>query len=105
MTSEKLMALIEKEKANLQKLRNRRDELDEKIKKSEAKLNEYEMMNNNKKFGAMASILTQSGLSMDDVLAALQSGDLVSLQEQMEAAQIKQENNAEKAAEMEVANA
>ncbi len=97
MTSEKLTALIEKERATLEKLKNRRAELDEKIKKSEAKLTEYEMMDNNKKFGAMASIVTQSGLSMDDVLAALQSGDLLSLQEQMEAQ--KQENHTEPEAE------
>ena len=105
MTSDKLSTLIEKEKATLQKLRNRRSELDDKIKKSEAKLHEYEMMDNNKKFGAMASIVTQSGISMDDVLAALQSGDLVSLQEQMEAAQTKKENQEEQAAGTEVTDA
>ena len=87
MKSDKLSELIKKEKENLQKLKSRRAGLDEKIKKSEAKLQEYEMMNNNQMFGAMSSIVKKSGLSMNDVLVALQSGDLVSLQEQMEAAQ------------------
>ena len=100
MTSEKLNALIEKEKKNLVKFKAKKAEYDEKVKKTEAKLQQYEMLQNNDKFNALTNIVQQSGLSMEDVFAALQSGNLLDLQEQMEAAQAAQkalleENNDE----------
>ena len=93
MTSEKLNAQIEKEKANLDKLLKQKEALDAKIKKSQTKLAEYEMLANNQKYGALSSIASKSGLSVDDLLAALQSGDLLALQERMEAAQTASEQS------------
>lgn len=87
MTSEKLQELIAKEKATLAKLYERKAEIESKIKKSESKLNDYEMMNNSQKFGMLSSVVSKNGLSVDDLLAALQSGDLLALQERMEEAQ------------------
>lgn len=87
MKSEKLTLLIEKEKSNLKNLKQKREELDEKIKQSETKLAEYEMMDNSQKYDALSNLVTQSGLSVDDLLLALQRGDLLALQEQMEGAQ------------------
>lgn len=84
MTSDKLRILIEKEKNRLERLKTKRAELDESIKQSEAKLNEYEMMDNSQKFGAISDVVSRSGLSVEDLLAALQKGDLLSLQEQIE---------------------
>ena len=87
MTSEKLTTLIEKEKNTLNKLYSQKEALDAKIKKSQTKLAEYEMLANNQKYGTLTSVASKSGLSVDDLLAALQSGDLLALQERMEAAQ------------------
>lgn len=91
MTNEKLNAQIEKEKSNLDKLLKQREALDAKIKKSQTKLAEYEMLSNSQKFGALSAVVNKSGLSVDDLLAALASGDLITLQERMEAAQAEQE--------------
>lgn len=90
MTSEKLNTLIDKEKSNLEKLMKQKENLDAKIKKSQTKLAEYEMLQNNQKYGALSSVAVKSGLSVDDLLAALQNGDLLALQERMEAAQAAQ---------------
>lgn len=85
MNNSKLTGLIEKEQENLEKLRKKKAELDEKIKKSEAKLQEYEMMNNSRKFDMLQGVVKGTGLSVDDIMLALQNGDFLSLQEQMEA--------------------
>ena len=86
MTNEKLAELIGKEQATLAKLYERKEELDAKIKKSETKLKELETMNNSQKFGALSSMVSKSGLTVDDLFAALQSGDFLALQERMEQA-------------------
>lgn len=95
MTTDKLNGLIAKEKAKLEKLVEKRNEIDEQIKQCEVKLNEYEMMANSQKYDALASVVKQSGLALEDVVAALKNGDLLGLQERMEAAQ-KAEIEAEK---------
>lgn len=87
MTSEKLTELINKERSNLKKLTEKKAEIDAKIKKSESKLQEYEMMSNSQQFGTLTSAISKSGLSVDDLLSALKNGDLLSLQEKMEASQ------------------
>lgn len=91
MTSDKLTALIAREKKNLEGYKKKRAEYDAKIKSSEAKLQQYEMMESSEKFNAVSAAVAQSGLSLDAVLAALQSGDLLALQEQMEAVQNEKE--------------
>jgi len=87
MTSEKLSVLIEKENAALEKYKAKREEYNEKIRKSETKLQEYKMMQNSRMFDALSDVVVKSGLSVDDILVALQSGNLLALQEQLEAAQ------------------
>lgn len=87
MTSEKLNELITREKNSLKKLYEKRAEIDAKIKKGETKLQEYEMMSNSQQFGALTSVISKNGLSVDDLLAAIQNGDLLTLQEKLEAAQ------------------
>ena len=97
MTSEKLAKAIEKEQKLLAGYRKKRAEYDEKIKKSEGRLHQYEMMQRSEKFSAVAAVVAENGLSIEDVLAAIQNGDLLALQERMEAAQAEsqEEENAE----------
>lgn len=85
MTSEKLAAMIAREKKILETNMAKKAELDEKIRKSEAKLQEYEIMQNSQKYNDLASLARDKGFSLEDVLVALQSGDLLALQERMEA--------------------
>lgn len=89
MTSEKLTQAIEKERKLLAGYKKKRAEYDEKIKKSEGRLHQYEMMQRSEQFAAVSAVVAENGLSIEEVLAALQNGDLLALQERMEAAQIK----------------
>ena len=98
MTSEKLKALIEKEEKNLEKYRAKKAEYDEKIRKSEVKLNEYKMIENSEKLNALAITAQKKGLSLDDIFTALQKGDLLSLQEQIEASNNPQDSQNEQEA-------
>lgn len=91
MTSEQLTALIAKEKKTLDGLKAKKVDLEDKIRKSEAKLQQYEMMADSQKFAALSDVVKKSGISVEDVLAALQNGDLLALQEQMEASRAAQE--------------
>ena len=79
---------IEMETAKLATLTKKRDDLDKKIKKVQANLEKYKLIQNSNKYSAI-----------EDVLAALKSGDMLSLQERMEAAQEKpQDDTAEQEA-------
>ena len=100
MKNEKLAAAIEKEKKNLAGYEAKITEYEEKARKSRAKLNQYEMMEKSEKFGALTEAVQTTGVSIEDILMALQTGDLLALQEQMEAAQAQKAAVAEADAEM-----
>lgn len=87
MSSKNLEAMIAKEEKALEGYKNKIAEYERKAKDSEAKLEEYRMMQNSQKFSEMADIIKQSGLSMDDLIVAIQSGNLLDLQEKMEESQ------------------
>lgn len=90
MAKKDLSEKIRLEEEKLAELKEKRAEIDKKIKKSEANLEKYYLTQNNERYIALQKATEQSGVSMADVLAALQSGDLIGLQERIEAAQ--QEN-------------
>ena len=105
MSNEKqtnLSVMIEREETILKKYKAKRAEYDEKIKKSEAKLHEYRMMENSQMFNTISEAARNKGLSVDDIITALQTGDLISLQEQLEAAQSKLRAEREMEAEYEM---
>ena len=87
--SDKMKATLAREQDALAKLKEERTRLDERIRKSEAKIRNYEMMINDKKMSELAEVLAGSDLSVDDLFAALRKKDLIGLQEQMEATQQK----------------
>ena len=90
---------IEMESAKLDTLTKKRNDLDKKIKKVEANLEKYKLIQNNNKYSAIEESAQIMGVSVEDVLAALKSGDMISLQERMEAAQEKaKEDTAEQEA-------
>lgn len=91
---------IEMETAKLATLTKKRDDLDRKIKKVQANLEKYKLIQNNNKYSAIEESAQVMGVSIEDVLAALKSGDMLSLQERMKAAQ---EKSKEDTAEQETA--
>lgn len=90
---------IKMESEKLATLTKKRNDLDKKIKKVEANLEKYKLIQNNNKYSAIEESAQVMGVSVEDVLAALKSGDMISLQERMEAAQEKaKEDTAEQEA-------
>lgn len=90
---------IEMETVKLATLTKKRDDLDKKIKKVQANLEKYKLIQNSNKYSAIEESAQIMGVSIEDVLAALKSGDMLSLQERMEAAQEKpQDDTAEQEA-------
>lgn len=91
MANRDLNEKIKQESEKLKALREKRAELDQKIKKSESILERYRLMQNNEQYEAIQKAIENSGLSIDDMLSALNSGDMLGLQERMEAAKSKAE--------------
>lgn len=91
MANRDLNEKIKQESEKLKGLREKRAELDQKIKKSESVLERYQLMQNNEQYEAIQKATENSGLSIDDILSALNSGDMLGLQERMEAAKAKAE--------------
>lgn len=76
--------LIAEETVKLDRLNERRARIDEAIKKSKANISKYTLAKDTAKVTALSNALDGKGVSLDDVLAAIQAGDLLSLQEKME---------------------
>lgn len=83
--SESLKTLMENEQKRLATLKEKRAAIDEKIRKSEGVIQKYTLMQNSAKFSSLTDILQNTGLAFDEILSAIQSGDLLSLQEKLEA--------------------
>lgn len=81
---------IEQETKKLNDLMERRTVLDRKIKKAQENLEKYRLIQNNQKFTALEEATVGKGVSVEDILNALQSGDLLALQERIEAVQAKE---------------
>ena len=91
MANRDLNEKIKQESEKLKVLREKMAELDQKIKKAESVLERYQLMQNNEQYEAIQKATENSGLSIDDILSALHSGDMLGLQERMEAAKTKAE--------------
>lgn len=96
LTIEKLDALIKREQQNKDKLGQKKAEyeekireIDDKISQSDAKIDEYIVMQNAQRYNALSSAAAAGGVNIEDLIAALQTGDFLALQEQLEA---KKEN-------------
>jgi Xaa-Pro aminopeptidase len=76
---------IDQETAKLNDLIKKRTELDQKIKKTQETLEKYKLVKNNQKLIALEQATVGTGISVEDILDALQSGDFLALQERMEA--------------------
>lgn len=75
---------LKKEKENLKKFKERRASLDEKIKESESNIERLTLLRDNQKYNSFATSVKKKGLTFDDIVSALQTGDFLSLQEKFE---------------------
>lgn len=80
----KTMEKIAKEEANLMKLENKREEIDAAIKECRAELARLRELEKQEKLTAIAAALAGKSVSVDDLLAAAFSGDMLTLQEKIE---------------------
>lgn len=78
---------ITQETERLKELLQKRAVLERKIKKTQETLERYQLIQNNEKYSAIEKATKDTGVSVEDILSALQTGDILGLQERMEAAQ------------------
>ena len=77
---------IKRETEKLNGLRKKKADIDGKIKACESNLEKYTLIQEKEQYLAIQKATEGAGVSVEDVLAALQSGDMTGLQERMEAA-------------------
>ena len=65
-------------------LLEQRKKLDEKIKKAESDVDKFQGLITQKKFDAASDVLKVNGITIDDVISAVSSGNVSYLQELME---------------------
>lgn len=101
---EKIETRIERVQAKLDALLLRKEELNKQIADTQKILDGLKAERKVKKLGTLDAIAESKGLSVDELLTAIQNGDLYALQEKLESAQSADaENDAETAiAESEV---
>lgn len=83
MEKEKITEALTKEQERLAELREKRVALDAKIKAKEVAITKYEDMLRQKKFSEAEDVLYATGISLEDVLAAVAAGNVSSLQEKL----------------------
>lgn len=79
-----LQELLAAEQKKLNKLLAQQATIAGKIKRAKENITQLEMMQKSTNFAALSQALTGKGVSFEDIMAALASGDFLSLQEKME---------------------
>lgn len=74
---------LHKEKLNLEKLIEKRNSINEKIKAKEIEISKYEDMLKKDKFDSINSVLNANGLTIDEIMAAVKNGNLDTLQKKI----------------------
>jgi len=76
--------LIQNEKKKLESLKDKKTTIDENIKRCKANIEKYTLLQNSSKYNDFTTILEDKGVSFEEIMSALQSGDLLALQEKIE---------------------
>ena len=79
-----LDSLIAAEQKKLDKLEEKQSELAKKIRASKNQIEKYTLMKNNQQFNSLSNALNGKGISFEEILSALASGDLLSLQDKID---------------------
>lgn len=80
----KIEEKLKKEQENLMKFKKKRATLDEKIKECESNIERLTLLKDNQKYTSFANSVQKKGLTVEDIISALQTGDFLSLQEKIE---------------------
>jgi len=80
----KIEEKLKKEQENLRKFKEKRATLDEKIKECESNIERLTLLKDNQKYTSFANSVQKKGLTVEDIISALQTGDFLSLQEKIE---------------------
>lgn len=86
MASNNLEDMIKREEGNLNRYKAKQAEYAAKVKATETKLTELNMMRDSQQLNQLADMMSKSGLTLAELMAAMQSGDMLTLQEKMDAA-------------------
>lgn len=81
MNKERLNALIEKEEENLKALQKKKSSIEKKIETATANLDRYKVLKNNECYKEMLNAANQYNITLDNVIEALYSGNLQSIQD------------------------
>lgn len=82
---------LEKIQKKIDSLKRQKEEIEAKIKKAQDEYDKYNSILNQKKFNEMNEVLLANGISVNELLAAIKNGDVLSLQEHIEANAAKAE--------------
>lgn len=83
-TTDKIKEKLEKEKIVLAEQEAKKDKIEAKIRCHIKNIKEYEMMLNQHRLSEADSVITATGLTLEEIMNAIKSGDLLSLQEKIE---------------------
>lgn len=86
---------LKKEESKLSKLKAQRNELDEKIKKVENEISNLQNILQQKKFNELTQVFTAKGLTVEEIMQAVASGDMLSLQERIEKKESEKTENSD----------
>lgn len=86
---------IEKKKTKIEELEAQKIDIDTKIEKLQTEIDKLDNMIYQSRFDEITGVVNAKGLSIDEVLKAIKTGDLASLQKRMEENQreLEKENN------------
>lgn len=87
MATKSIQEKLQKEQEKLATLEEKRKDIDDKIKVCKANITKLEMTINNAQMGDILAALKEKGLTVDQMVAAINEGNLLTLQESMENAQ------------------
>lgn len=92
MDNDKLNEKLKKEQDKLNTFKQKRAVLDDKIKECESNIERLTLIKNSQKYKSFSESIQKNGLTVEDIISALQSGDFLSLQEKIESNTEKSES-------------
>lgn len=87
MATKNIQEKLQKEQEKLATLEEKRKDIEDKIKVCKANITKLEMTINNAQMGDILAALKEKGLTVEQMVAAINEGNLLTLQESMENAQ------------------
>lgn len=81
--AEKIKECLTNEEQKLALYTEKRDKLNDKISHSEERIRQYRMMLDQKKFNETNTTLDAYGLTLEEIMAAVNSGNFLSLQDKL----------------------